>query len=160
MPWYRERWPWLLASGPLVVVVASLCSAWIAVTSDDGLVAEDYYKRGLLINQKLSHNPTRAEAQPGALLTVAQTGEVRVRTIGVPPSTTTIWLKLAHPAHSANDFVVVLRRESSGDYVGFLPEQTPGRWIVTLESDTWQLPITTVPGRLTEVRLGAYAGPL
>src|SRR5438309_2026759 len=53
LPWYRERWPWLLFSGPFVVVIASLASAWLAVRSDDGVVARDYYKRGLLINRTL-----------------------------------------------------------------------------------------------------------
>ena len=70
----------------------------------------------------------------------------------------TIRLTLAHPTRSAHDLVVVtLTRDASGDYVGMLNEQTPGRWIVTLESDAWRLPITTVPGRLTEIHLGAAA---
>ena len=52
-PWYRQRWPWLLMAGPALVVVASLYSGWLAVTSDDGVVADDYYKRGLSINRRL-----------------------------------------------------------------------------------------------------------
>jgi hypothetical protein len=64
--WYREPWPWLLAAGPAVVVVASLVSAWIAIRSDDGLVAEDYYKRGLLINKKLESLRADDEAKPPA----------------------------------------------------------------------------------------------
>ncbi len=39
-----------------------------------------------------------------------------------------------------------------------LGEQTPGRWIVILESDFWRLPETTVAGRLTEIRFGAVSG--
>ena len=61
--WYREPWPWLLMAGPLVVVAASLASAWIAVKSDDGVVADDYYKQGLAINRKLPRanvDPARA----------------------------------------------------------------------------------------------------
>ena len=53
LPWYREPWPWLLMAGPALVVVAGLTTAWIAVTHEDGLVADDYYKRGLAINQEL-----------------------------------------------------------------------------------------------------------
>ena len=55
-----------LAAGPAVVVVASLVSAWIAIRSDDGLVAEDYYKRGLLINKKLENLRADDEAKPRA----------------------------------------------------------------------------------------------
>lgn len=161
-PWYREPWPWLLAAGPLAVIVASLGSAWIAVKSDDGLVAEDYYKRGLLINEKLKHTPLSVQDKLGATLRVADNGEVRARMEGMPTLTgeapATLRLKLAHPVRSANDVVVVLTRVAGGDYVGVLPAQTPGRWIVILESDAWRLPTTTIPGRLTALRLGAAAG--
>ena len=53
-PWYREPWPWLLMLGPAIVVVAGLYTAILAVRSDDGLVATDYYRQGLEINKKLS----------------------------------------------------------------------------------------------------------
>ena len=48
--WYRERWPWLLIAGPAIVVLASFTTLWLAAASDDGVIADDYYKRGLLIN--------------------------------------------------------------------------------------------------------------
>jgi hypothetical protein len=160
--WHREPWPWLLAAGPLAVVVASLCSAWLAVRSDDGLVAEDYYKRGLMINQKLAHAPAAAALQPGATVRVAANGEVRARLHGIPNAVSgmpaTIRLRLAHPGHPAPERVVPLARDAEGDYVGMLPEQTPGRWIVILESDEWRLPATTVAGRMTEIQLGAAPG--
>ena len=53
-PWYREPWPWILMSGPAVVVVAALATAVIAVRTADGLVAEDYYRRGVDINKRLT----------------------------------------------------------------------------------------------------------
>ena len=52
-PWYREPWPWLLMAGPAAVVVAGFATLWLAVSSNDGLVADDYYKQGLAINQTL-----------------------------------------------------------------------------------------------------------
>src|SRR4030095_5889909 len=51
--WYRDPWPWFLIAGPLVVVIACMATTVIAVRSDDGVVAGDYYKRGLLVNQQL-----------------------------------------------------------------------------------------------------------
>ncbi len=41
-------------AGPLTVIVASVFTLWLAVRSEDGLVADDYYKRGLAINQTLA----------------------------------------------------------------------------------------------------------
>ena len=158
-PWYREPWPWLLIAGPFAVVAASLASAWIAMQSDDGIVAEDYYKRGLLINQQLKRTAASAERKLGATVAIARDGEVRVRMqgLGVPPdeAPATLRLTLAHPTRARHDQVVTLKWIADGEYLGMLPEQTPGRWIVILESDSWRLPTTTVAGRLSEIRLGA-----
>jgi hypothetical protein len=160
-PWYGEPWPWLLAAGPLVVVVASVCTAWLAVRSDDGLVADDYYKRGLLINRKLAHTPSVAAA-PGATVRFGEGGEVRARLDEAPGAPAevpaTLRLRLVHPEHSLPEQVVTLARHANGEYLGMLDEQTPGRWIVILESDLWRLPETTVAGRLTEIRISAAPG--
>ena len=53
-PWYRQIWPWLLMLGPGIVVIAGFITLWLAITSFDGLVADDYYKKGLGVNQDLS----------------------------------------------------------------------------------------------------------
>ena len=54
--WYREPWPWLVMSGPAIVVVAGIGTAIIAFRTSDGLVADDYYKQGLVINQTLKRD--------------------------------------------------------------------------------------------------------
>lgn len=159
--WHREPWPWLLMAVPAASIVTGLVLLALAVSTDDGLVANDYYKRGLTINEKLKHVPANVERRLGATVRVAGNGEVRVRVGGVTSptaeSTPTIRLTLAQPARSAPDRVIVLTREASGDYVGVLDEQTMGRWTLTLETDTWRLPTTTGLGRLTEIRFGVLA---
>lgn len=152
--WYRDRWPWLLTAGPFIVVVASLASAWMALKSDDGVVAQDYYKQGLLINQRLAHTAPDPERRLGATITLTAGGGVRARMEGLADAPPILRLKLAHPALDSHAEVVTLERGADGDYVGALPEQTPGRWIVTLESDNWRLPTTTVDGHFSEIRLG------
>ena len=156
--WYREPWPWLLMSGPFVAVVASLASAWMAVTSDDGVVAQDYYKQGITINQRLAR--TAPDAGPrGAKITVGESGEVRARIEGLAKAPTNVRLTLAHPATAARAEVVILESGADGDYVGAIAKQTPGRWIVTLESDSWRLPTTTVEGPLSDIRVGLADQP-
>jgi hypothetical protein len=152
--WYREPWPWALFAGPLVVVVASLASAWMAIKSDDGVVREDYYKQGLLINRKLERADAINSRPLGAIVRVALDGEVRVRVEGLADVPKNLRLKLAQPATAATPRIVILTLGPDGEYVGALAEQTAERWIVTLESDAWSLPTTTVAGRLGEVRLG------
>jgi uncharacterized protein len=126
----------------------------MAVTSDDGVVAQDYYKQGLLINQRLKHAVPDPERRLGAMIAVAAGGEVRVHMEGLADAPPSLRLKLAHPALGGHPEIVSLKRGADGDYVGALPAQTPGRWIVTLEADGWRLPTTTVAGPLSKIRLG------
>ena len=55
-PWFREPWVWLLIALPASAVLGGIVTIWLAVSTDDGLVADDYYKRGLEINKKLDRD--------------------------------------------------------------------------------------------------------
>jgi hypothetical protein len=152
--WYRERWPWLLMAGPFVVVVASLASAWIAVRSDDGIVAEDYYKQGLLINQKLARTAAAAKRMPDATISIGGDGGVRVHLYGAAQVPSRLQLTLGRPSERGHDRPVNLVRTSDGEWVGAMPEIASGRWIVSLESEMWRLPVTTVAVPFTAITLG------
>ena len=75
--WYRQPWPWLLMLGPAVVVVAGFVTLWLAVKSSDGLVADDYYKQGLAINQTLARAERAKAMQLSARVRIDHNG-VRV----------------------------------------------------------------------------------
>jgi uncharacterized protein len=64
LPWWKEPYVWLVVSGPLLVVVASFVTAYIAVKYPDPLVAEDYYKRGININKTLAAKPQALSLEP------------------------------------------------------------------------------------------------
>ena len=150
--WYREPWPWLLMAGPLVVVLASLASAWLAVRSDDGVVAGDYYKRGLEINRKVPFKAADPVSRLGATITVSPQGEVHARVEGLAAEPRELRLELSRPGVAGNE-TIVLRPGTDGAYIGAIAERGPGRWIVTLEASGWRLP-TTITSRLSEIRLG------
>ena len=155
--WYRQRWPWLLVAGPFLVVVASLASAWIAVKSDDGVVAEDYYRQGLLINQKLAR-AAPAEHAPGARISVGADRRIRIHLYGVAQAPSHLQLTLARPGEHRDDHHVSLAPVDGGEWGARLPELAAGRWIVTLESETWRLPVTTVAIPFSEIALGVVSG--
>jgi hypothetical protein len=50
-PWWKFGHVWLVVSGPLVVVVASFITLYLAVTRPDPVVSENYYQQGININQ-------------------------------------------------------------------------------------------------------------
>ena len=52
-PWYRQRWPWLLMLGPVLVIVAGAFTSYLAFSRPDAMVVDDYYRQGKAINQDL-----------------------------------------------------------------------------------------------------------
>ena len=60
-PWYRQFWPWFLIAIPLFAVITGLFTVVIATVTSDGLVVDDYYKRGLSINRVLARDQQAAE---------------------------------------------------------------------------------------------------
>ena len=126
-PWYAHRWPWLLMAGPAVVVVAGIVTAWIAATTSDGLVADDYYKQGLAINQRLARQDAAAAMQLEARLRLAEGRvELRLASRARAPLPDLVSLTLVHPTHGGNDRKVVLAG-GQGLYAGPLAGLGPGR---------------------------------
>lgn len=65
LPWWKYGHVWLIISGPAAVVVAALVTAWIAVTSPDPVVAQDYYRQGIEINKQLARERAMLPAMQG-----------------------------------------------------------------------------------------------
>ena len=131
-PWYREPWPWILMAGPAAVIVAGAVTIWLAVTSSDGLVADDYYKRGLAINQELGRD--RAALELGVVATVeAREGVLRVRleSGSVPPEA--VLARLVHATRAGHDQRLRLARVAPGVYEAGLPALPAGRWSIVIE---------------------------
>ena len=130
LPWYREPWPWILMAAPAAAVVAGAATIWIAVDSADGLVADDYYKRGLAINQVLAReeNARRLGVQARA---EARDGRLRVALAGAAPEA--IFAQLAHATRAGYDQRLRLAPSAPGVYEAELPPLAAGRWRVVLE---------------------------
>lgn len=53
-PWWRYAHVWLIVSGPLLVVIASLISGWIAMQGNDTDFNKDDEQLGLQQHQSIS----------------------------------------------------------------------------------------------------------
>ena len=141
-PWYREPWPWLLMVGPGVVIVAGFFTLWLAIRSDDGLVADDYYKRGQAINQTLSRALRAEQLGLGAGVTFdAGTRQVRVALSGGGALPGKLRLRLVHPTQAVADQLIELSMATPGVYAGTVTTAVAGRRVVMLEdlARTWRL---------------------
>jgi len=75
LPWWKFGHVWLVIAGPAIVVVAGFVTLYLAVRFPDPVITEDYYRKGLEINQTLAH--------PSASLAPAVQGRNHAQT-GVP----------------------------------------------------------------------------
>lgn len=140
-PWYRHRWPWLLMAGPAVVVAAGVITAWIALSTHDGLVADDYYKQGLAVNQKLARNQAAASMQLEVRLRLGpERLELRLVSHAGAALPARVRLTLAHPTRNGEDRQVLLAG-AGGVFAGQPLALGPGRWqaVVEDEAATWRL---------------------
>ena len=141
-PWYREPWPWILMAGPAIVIVAGFVTAWLAIVSNDGLVADDYYKQGLALNQRLQRDHYASDL--GLRADVMRSGQqlrllvAAERDAGLPEVLT---LKLSHPTRAGQDQMVKMVSEGQGFYGGNLSADISGRWYVSIEDPAgkWRL---------------------
>lgn len=150
LPWYREPWPWVLIALPAAAVVGCSITLYLALASADGMVARDYYKRGLAINSELARSRRAVELGLRADVALAGYGSgerVRVQLSAerALPAETALRLTLVHPARDGADRTLLLGRVSAGDgqaeYSGqFDTAAAPGvAWQVVLESPSWRL---------------------
>jgi hypothetical protein len=157
-PWYREPWPWILMAGPAATIVAGAATAWLAVASDDGLVADDYYKRGLAINQELRRE--RAAVARGLVARiVAGQGELRLRLEGRGALPEALFVRLAHATRAGFDLRLRLENRGGGLYECALPQLAAGHWRVAIEDPRgeWRI-VGEWPGDTRQFALGALAG--
>ena len=144
-----DRFPWPLAAGPAIVVVASLVTLAIAATHDDRLVASDYYKLGLTINRRLAAAPP-ARHDVAATLTLARDGGVRVR---LDEDARTLALSLRPIGTNAPGTSVALRRVAPGEWTGTAGTSVAHRMTVAIEVDGGALPVTLVDAAPASVRV-------
>lgn len=141
-PWYREPWPWLLMLGPFVVVVAGIYTAYLAIRSADGLVEEDYYKKGLAVNQTIARSDQAKALGLSAGVRVVAEG-MAIRLTATNPAfitPTALSVTLSHPTRAGLDQSQTFRNEA-GVYAGKLRLPASGHWLVLIEDEakTWRL---------------------
>jgi hypothetical protein len=154
-PWYRHRWPWLLMLGPGVVVVAGFVTLWLALRSDDGVVADDHYKRGLAINQTLARAARGAELGLAASVDVSPDGRATVALHGRGDLPPVVRLRLVHPTRAGLDQSAELVLGPDGRYAGRLDKVQPGRWLVIVETAEWRVGAVEASGPPVRVDLSA-----
>lgn len=126
-------------SGPAIVIVAGFATLGIALTTDDGLVADDYYKQGLAVNQVLRRDARARELHLAATALLDGT-RVRVALRGANGTLPELRLRLVHPTRSGRDQTVALRAYGHIYEGRFAPANGEPRLLVLEDAGaTWRL---------------------
>ncbi len=162
LPWYRQRWPWLLMLGPAIVVAAGFYTAYLAIVSDDGLVADDYYKQGLEVKKRMVRDQRAVSLGIEAKLAIGENRDrLRIYLSGYSGHTLpkSLVLQLTHPTKMGLDQRVVLLVEGGSVYSGRL-KPFSGRRHLALEDDRqeWRLLADWNPDEQTELHLPVQTG--
>ena len=141
-PWFRQPLVWMIIAIPLSSVIMGVVIISLSVSSFDGLVADDYYKRGLQINRVLDRDVAATRAGLSAQLDLGS-GATRLDLVATAagfPAPATVTLDLSYSTRAGLDRSVQLVRTPDGFYAGpMLEALTPGRWYVQVAAGDWRL---------------------
>jgi hypothetical protein len=143
-PWYKQFWPWFLISLPASAVVAGIATLFIALNQPFSMVADDYYKQGLAINQDRARQ-RRAEEQGLSgkfkLSVDAGTVSLSLSQTALEIDASELSLRLIHFTQASQDRAATLALDMRGNLSGLIKAPRSGRWQVIIEplDRAWQL---------------------
>jgi hypothetical protein len=127
---------------PAAAVAMGIVMLVLGLRSDDGLVVDDYYKRGLAINQVLDREARAAALGLVATLSFSpERDRVRVRLSGGGESVAQATLRLVHSTRAGQDQSVALAAGAGGLLEGGLAPVPAGTWRLVVEDPggAWRL---------------------
>jgi uncharacterized protein len=151
-PWYREPWPWLLMSGPAIVIVAGFVTLYLAFSRADPMVVDNYYKEGLAINRMLERDRMASSRDYRAQVLVStDRSRLRVQLHGNGPLPAQLSLHFIHPTRGGLDREVLLQQTQPGWYEGSVQLAPAVRWDVELGDPQrqWRLTADWYPSDAT-----------
>lgn len=144
-PWYRYPMVWMMLVIPFSAVVMGVIMIWLAVTTDDGLVKDDYYKQGKAINLDLRRDIQAQQMNISAALEMNKSeGLTRVNLAlnkgELESYPDTLQLKLQYATKAGNDVQLELNHGQKDQYIGIIKQPLiPGKWYLELSDSDWRL---------------------
>ncbi|PCJ87115.1 MAG: hypothetical protein COA54_06310 [Thiotrichaceae bacterium] len=142
-PWHKYPLVWMMIAIPSSAVFMGVILLWLAIDTDDGLVADDYYKLGLEINRVIIRDKKAAELGVSAIIKFDNTNRVinlifNKGALTVFPDT--LQLSFQHATRANSDVVVNMNHGIDNQYVGNIKEAlTEGIWYFELVDDDWKI---------------------
>lgn len=141
--WYQQPMVWLVIAIPLSAVIVGAIQLTLSITTFDGLVEDDYYKKGKEINQLLVRDEFALNNGISAQVSIDdQTGIIVVElgNTGDYAFPKQMGLSLLHPTQSKQDVKLLLSQGPDGRYYAeLLHPLKDGRWYFKVSEPNWRL---------------------
>ena len=140
--WQQLPIVWLIIAIPTSSVLVGFTLLWLAISSNDGLVFDDYHQQGKEINRVLQRDAMASNLGIGAKIELLP-GSDRLElflshreTIKLPE---VLSLRFLHPTRAGEDVHLNLHKNGTSKYLGDFPQLSAGKWIVQLETSDWRI---------------------
>ncbi len=144
-PWHKHPLVWMMISIPFSAVIMGVVMIWLAVDTDDGLVADDYYKQGLAINSDISRDKKSAELGLSAIIEFdnsAKVINVRLDKGLLQTMPEILPLHIQHATRANSDIQVTLNHGMNDQYIGYLKQPlSEGIWYFELADQDWKIKV-------------------
>lgn len=140
VPWYRVSIVWLVLAIPLTAVLLGIMLLYLSITSYDGLVVDDYYKKGKEIDRVLKRDLAALDHGLVARVSIAGqqlTVQLDSKPAYTPPPTLAVYF--FYSTRAGLDKETFVMQQQAGIYRGDIPSLETGRWNVQIEADDWRL---------------------
>jgi len=138
-PWYRQPLVWMLIVIPLSAVLGGISMIYLAVTTDDGLVDDDYYRLGKEINLSLERDLEAKRLGLQAQFNIDTDKGIVLLTLNNNTQASTLKLSLLHATRANHDQHIDLTLTPGGQHHGLVEKLIPGKWYVQLHTQEWRL---------------------
>lgn len=140
-PWYKHPHVWLLITFPALAILGGMHMLYLAATSKDSLVSDNYYKEGNNINQRLQLEKNAVAKGINAQIILGD-NQQSLRILLNRKDLGPITLKLSHPTLKGLDQEVTLNNPAGSMYMGQLKQPLQaGNWYLELTDTgkTWSM---------------------
>ncbi len=141
-PWYKEPYVLMLIGFPLSSIIACMFLIYLAVSTKDTLVRDNYYKDGLAMNQEFKWDK-KAQTMDVRLELKIEDNTAQIQLLNTRLELpNTLQLELSHPTLKAQDRDSMLQRQGQQKhYQGFIDLTQDGRYYIQIESmeQSWRI---------------------
>lgn len=120
-PWYKQFYPWMLISLPVIAIIGCSITIVLAFTANDSVVSDNYYKDGLAINRRLEQDHRAQDLGIAAELRFdLEVGDILLDITGLEQDPEQLQLEIIHPTTNVYDVKVTLHQLQGNRYRGDL----------------------------------------